>query len=374
MTMKRTSLTAPLALWLALIVPQGALAAGGPVPPAQGSYIGVPGSPYRYAAFNARGNTVVKRQARTGPAVSGLRVSGHYGIPGVDYSGSMTGLSADGRTLILAQLPGSRPPRTTRLLVLATAPLAVRTRITLPGWSTVDAISPDGRWLYLIHYPSSDISRYEVRAYDIPAHRLLAKPIVDPRDHGAMTGLAVNRVMSAGGRWAYTLYFRPSGVPFIHALDTAGRRAVCIDLPSVSSADVANGHLILTPGGTTLQVDANGVIQATVNTHTFTVSPGAASSGAASSGAASSGAGQSPVALVHPVAPAHRGPRAHGDAPWELIVLSIAALGVVAAAGAGLVKSRRGPDNRRGRAAAAVTDLDPPHTDQAPADEEMPVA
>jgi hypothetical protein len=273
MAMKRTSLTAPLALWLALLVPQGALAAGGPVAPVQGKYIGVPGSPYRYAAFNARGNTVIKRQAGSRPAVSELRVSGHYGIPGVDYGGSMTGLSADGRTLVLAELPRSSPPRVTRLLVLATAPLAVRARLTLPGWSTVDAISPDGRWLYLIHFPSSDISRYEVLAYDLPAHRLLAKPVVDPRDHEPMTGFAINRVMSADGRWAYTLYFRPSGTPFIHALDTAGRRAVCIDLPSGTSADVGNGHLILTPGGTTLHVDANGVTQATINTHT--VAPGA---------------------------------------------------------------------------------------------------
>jgi hypothetical protein len=234
--------------------------------------------------------------------------------------------------LILAQLPGNRQPRTTRLLVLATAPLAVRTRITLPGWSIVDAISPDGRWLYLIHYPSSDISRYEVLAYDIPAHRLLAKPVVDPRDHGPMTGFPINRVVSADGRWAYTLYFRPSGVPFIHALDTAGRRAVCIDLPSVSTADVGNGHLILTPGGTALQVDANGVIQATINTRTFTVS---------------SGAGQLALAPVRPVAPRRQGTRGNGDVPWELIVLSIAALGVVAAAGAGLVKSRRRPDPRR---------------------------
>ncbi|MHB8693052.1 MAG: hypothetical protein ACYDHH_17580 [Solirubrobacteraceae bacterium] len=362
--MKRVTLTAPIALCLALIVPQGALAAGGPVPPVQGTYIGVPGSPYRYAAFNARGNTVVKRQTGPGAAGSDLRVSGHYGIPGVDYSGSMTGLSADGRTLILAQLPGNRPPRTTRLLVLATAPVAVRTRITLPGWSTVDAISPDGRWLYLIHYPSSDISKYEVLAYNLPAHRLLAKPIVDPRDHGAMTGFAVNRVTSGDGRWAYTLYFRPSGTPFIHALDTAGRRAVCIDLPSVSSADVGNGHLLLTPGGTTLQVDANGVTQATINTRTFTVSPGAGSSGA----------GQSAVALVRPVAPTRRGTRGHGDVPWELIVLSIAALGVVAAAGAALAKSRRHPDDGRGRAGATVTDLDPQHTDRGAADKQMPVA
>jgi hypothetical protein len=342
MAMKRTLLTAPLAVWLALMVPPGALAAGGPVAPAQGSYIGVPGSPYRYAAFDARGNTVVKRQqAGAGPAVSELRLSGHYGIPGVDYGGSTTGLSADGRTLILAEIPGNGPPRTTRLVVLATSPLAVRTRLTLPGWSTVDAISPDGRWLYLIHYASSDISRYEVRAYDLPARRLLAKPVVDPRDREAMTGFAINRVMSAGGRWAYTLYLRPSGVPFIHALDTTGRRAVCIDLPSLSNADAGGAHLGLTPGGTVLQVDTGGVTRAVIDTRTFTVTPGG---------------GRSAAAPVRPVARGRRGTRGQGDVPWELIVLSTAALGVAAAAGAGVVKSRRHPDYGRGPAGATATE------------------
>jgi hypothetical protein len=62
--MKRISLTTLVALWLVLIVPQGALAAGGPVAPVQGSYIAVPGSPYRYGAFDAGGSTIVKRRAR----------------------------------------------------------------------------------------------------------------------------------------------------------------------------------------------------------------------------------------------------------------------------------------------------------------------
>jgi hypothetical protein len=360
MAMRRTSLTVALALWLALIVPC-ALAAGGPVAPLQGTYIGVPGSPSRYAAFDARSNTVVRRQeAGAGPAVSELRVSGHYGIPGVDYSGSTTGLSTDGRTLILAELPGNTPPRETRLLVLDTAPLAVRARLTLPGWSTVDAISPTGRWLYLIHYASSDISRYEVQAYDLLARRLLSKPVVDPRDRGeAMVGFPINRVMGVGGRWAYTLYFRPSGVPFVHALDTARRRAVCIDLPSLSNLDTGNSHLRLGPGGTALQVDTLGVTQAVIDTRTFTVT---------------SSGGHSPAASVRPVAPGRRGTRGQGDVPWELIVLSIAALGAVAAAGGGVARSRRRANYGRGPDQAAVSDIEPQHTDRAPADEEVPVA
>jgi hypothetical protein len=181
--MKRAWLAAPLTLWLALIIPPGALAAGGPVPPAQDSYIGVPGVAYEYAAWIAGRDTVVEVRARGAePAVSALRIGGDYGIPVVDYGGTTTGLSADGHTLILAQIPQILPPRATRLLVLGTAPLAVRARLTLPGWSTVDAISPGGRWLYLIHYASSNIGDYEVLAYDLIEHRLLAKPIVDPRD------------------------------------------------------------------------------------------------------------------------------------------------------------------------------------------------
>ena len=213
--MKRIRLAAPLALWLALTVPQGALADGGQVPPVQGSYIGVPGSPYRYAAIAAgRGTVVEQQEAGAGAAVAALRVPGHYGIPGVDYSGSMTGLSADGRTLVLAEIPGGTPPRATRLLVLGASPVAVRARLTLAGWSTVDAISSDGRWLYLIQYPSSDISNYEVLAYDLPAHRLLAKPVVRPaRARRSVTRAVIDTrtfAVSSGGRHSPVAPVRPS--------------------------------------------------------------------------------------------------------------------------------------------------------------------
>jgi hypothetical protein len=95
----------------------------------------------------------------------------------------------DGRTLILAGMPpNNHSPGVTPLLVVNTRDLTVRFRITLPGWSTVDAISPDGRWLYLIHY-SANVSKYAVLGYDLLRHRMLPKPIVDPDDRGkAMTG------------------------------------------------------------------------------------------------------------------------------------------------------------------------------------------
>ena len=324
--MKWTWLTAPLALSVGLLAPSGALAAGGPVAPVQGKAIAVPGSPDRYAVFGAGRDTIVRRLPIG--AAGQLPVHGRYGVPAVDYNGSTTGLSADGRTLILAEIPRNAPPRTTRLLVLTAAPrLAVRSRLTLPGWWTVDAISPDGRWLYLIQYPSSDLSRYAVRAYDLAARRLLARPVVDPREPDeAMTGVPVARVMSAGDRWAYTLYVRPSGAPFVHALDTVARRAVCVDVPSLSSTDVGNGHLRLPPGSTTLEVVVAGEPGASIDTRTFAVT---------------TGGGHSVSTPARSVS--REGPATHGSSgvPWELIVLGIIALGALGAAVALPARPRR---------------------------------
>ena len=44
-----------------------------------------------------------------------------------------------------------------------------------------------------------------------------------------MTGVPVTRLPSPDGRWDYTLY-QSAEHPFVHALDTQRRTAVCIDL------------------------------------------------------------------------------------------------------------------------------------------------
>ncbi len=341
--MQWISRSAALALLTVIVVPSAALAAGGPVPPSQGIAIGTPGGSSSYGAFGARGSTIVKRLGAGGvPTGPQLRVPGRYGIPGVDYTGATTGLSANGRTLVLAGMTRiGGVPRVTRLLVVNTPRLSVRTRITLPGWSTVDAISPDGRWLYLIHYPSSNISKYEVRAYDLRRGRMLTKPIVDPADRGeAMTGFPLARVMSGGSRWAYTLYMRPSGAPFIHALDTVRHRAVCIDLPSLPGADIGNGHLRLTSGGALLHVDVGGATLVLVDTRRLAVITHVATASRSSS---------SP-AQTRP--PAHKASshRSGGGAPWELYAGLLAALAVLAA---GVVRRARPARGRRSRTSTA---------------------
>jgi hypothetical protein len=184
--------------------------------------------------------------------------------------------------------------------------------------------------------------------------------VVDPRERDeAMTGFPVNRVMSAGGRWAYTLYFRPSGVPFVHALDTTRHQAVCIDLRPLANGDVSSAHLVLLPGGRTLQVDTLGARPVSIDTRTFKVS---------------TDGGHSAAAPVGSPARGHRATRRPSGVPWELILLSIAALGVVGAGGVATARSRRHPDYPRRSDGAAIIHVDARPTAQAPADDELPVA
>ena len=120
---------------------------------------------------------------------------------------------------------------TTRFAVLATKTLRVQQSFSLPGTWAYDALSADGNTLYLIQIlPTTGALRYLVRAYDLGLHRLVEGAIADKSEQGAMTGYPLSRVSSADGTWAYTLYQRQGAQPFIHALNTRDRVAVCIDL------------------------------------------------------------------------------------------------------------------------------------------------
>jgi DNA-binding beta-propeller fold protein YncE len=191
-----------------LAAPATAYAGGGPVAPVQGGAgITTPDGSVTYVAAVAAGDTVVQRiDPRSSKVVETRFLRGRYGIPGAAYDGSTTGLSADGRTLVLAKL--SVDATQTRLVVLDTPSLTIRKRLTLPSMS-VDAISPDGRTLYVLRYPKerSDGLQYDVLAVDLGTGRLRGGPIMDPRTPGEqMGGFPVSRATSPDGRWAYTLY------------------------------------------------------------------------------------------------------------------------------------------------------------------------
>jgi MYXO-CTERM domain-containing protein len=263
-------------------------AAGGPVPPVQGGAgVSAPGSSLAYIAVRAGRDTVLQRVRRADGVVERSRLlRGSYGVPGAAYDGSNTGLSFDKHTLVLAAIQDHS--RDTRLLTLDARSLRPREQIVLPGYMTVDAISPDGRWLYLIRYRSVRNNRYDVVAYDLARGHLLRTPIVDPREPDEkMQGFPLTRAVSPDGRWAYTLYADPEGEPFIHALDTERRTAACIDLDDVSTEDASDARLVLAGG--TLRVDGTAGPLALVDTRTFAVSDPAAAKVAPARRVASSG-------------------------------------------------------------------------------------
>jgi hypothetical protein len=190
----------------------------------------------RYVTIADGAVTIVAQTKRHGGSIVGLRrLRGSFTVPAVAYDGSASGLSADGRVLVLIQPRQSFPRANTTFALLDAPGLHVGWVFTLRGDFSFDALSPDGSTMFLVQYVDpSDPDKYAVRAYDLAAGRLLAAPVVDPRERGAeMRGKPLTRTTSADGRWAYTLYDGGGGTPFVHALDTEARTAHCIDLPQL---------------------------------------------------------------------------------------------------------------------------------------------
>jgi hypothetical protein len=209
----------------------------------------------RYVAVVARDGTVIERVRVVGGSVlSWMSLSGYWGIPAPTGSaGGGEGLTRDGKKLIIATV-GSE---STQFAVLGARFLRVLDRFTLNGNFAYDALSQDGSTLYLIqHTDVSNINRYVVRAYDLKTHRLLAGRITDKSQRGwVMEGTALTRATGADGRWVYTLYQRPGGYPFIHALDTVTGVAHCTGLPwRRNQVALWNIRLTLGDGGKTLAV------------------------------------------------------------------------------------------------------------------------
>jgi hypothetical protein len=228
----------------------------------------------RYVAVPGGGATSVKVIDRQGGRV--LRqtsVPGTWGIPLVAFDGTAEGLLGNGRTLLLAQslYEGQTLRRTTSFELVDVRNMTVRSTIRLRGAFSFDALAPNGRYLYLIEYISSeDPTLYRVRAYDLRNSRLLAKIVADRRSwETGMQGSPVSRVWKDG--WAYTLY-GGNARPFIHALNTAGVEAVCINMPWRSSPQRLFDFRLRTDGDGRLVVRGpRGRALVVIDRHTFRV-------------------------------------------------------------------------------------------------------
>ncbi|MGB2953835.1 MAG: hypothetical protein WBB74_10680 [Gaiellaceae bacterium] len=272
----------------ALFLVPVALASGGPPSPGvlQGG-VGLlaPGGGVRYVTIDRSKRTFLEAVSTKDGKVRAAGYAGRWGIPAVALDGSAGGLSTDGGTLVLAERGFVTALRSRSFFRVVDTKTLLFTAIALRGDFAFDALSPDGRTLYLIqHVSSPNLTRYVVRAYDLERARLLPGRIADRTQRGwVMQGYPVTRVTSAGGRRAYTLYQNPGGYPFVHALDTVRGVAHCIGIPwTGDQSRLFNLRLSLRDGGRTLALRwRSGRAFLAVDTQTFRVrQPGGNRAGA----------------------------------------------------------------------------------------------
>ena len=225
----------------------------------------------RYVAFKSGEDTTI-RALRTsdGSVVMTQPLSGSFGVPMLTSGGPGGGLFRDGSTLVL-QSTGYASNTTFQLV--HTADLALGDTIALKGTFAYDALSPDGSKLYLIqHTSANDLQHYVVRAYDLGAHTLLPGKIADKTQKGwVMQGFPVSRTTTSDGRWAYTLYWNPTGYPFVHALDTVRGVAHCVGFAATSPSGALVEYKLAVSGGKLLVRTGTGTVYRVIDRTTWKV-------------------------------------------------------------------------------------------------------
>ena len=155
-----------IAVSFALLVTAAAAGIGPSLPDVNGA-VSIAEVSYVTAAHGTA-TTVSKRVE--GEVVARTTLPGEWGVPMVTIRGAHGGLSLDGGTLVLGSNvhPDGQLRARSSFAVLSTRDLRLNRTISLHGDYSFDALSPTGRWLYLIHHlQSSPGTRYQVKAYDL---------------------------------------------------------------------------------------------------------------------------------------------------------------------------------------------------------------
>jgi hypothetical protein len=160
-----------------------------------------------------RGTRIMRFDPRTGRAQSLRTLQGTWAVVGV---------SADGRRV--ARFKYRRHPRGT-ILTFDDGPRPQSIR--LPGNYQLESFSQDGKRLFLVHWHRT--GSYDLQQYDRASGRLGPTRLDEPDEK--MSGQAMGAVATRDGRRLLTLYVKPEGGAFVHALDLRTGIAHCIDLP-----------------------------------------------------------------------------------------------------------------------------------------------
>jgi hypothetical protein len=173
--------------------------------------------------------TIVRADAWTGKLQRGWSRRGRWEVAGVTADGSSFALVRHSRHATILRV-GSK-------------------RQVLRGWRDVEALSPDGRRVYIVHWGRNN---YVLEQLDLASGRLGPTRLADPDEK--MIGLPSTAVATRDGRWLFTLYWKGEGDEnFIHALDLENGVAHCIDLPLDGDYfPLATSALALSPDEKTL--------------------------------------------------------------------------------------------------------------------------
>ena len=193
-------------------------------------------SPSGKQVFAVYGTDLRSFDSATGALTAELRLPDHYS--------EIAGRSPSGGYLVLA---GSENGATRFASVSSRLEGAVRSVVLTSNFSS-DALSEDGRWLYLIEHASA--LDYRVRRYDLDQGRMDPNILVEK-------GASATELMN-GERYAsvavnstvYSLYYGRNGA-FVHALALDGGPIQCIDVPGPRALDPQRQSLwtlALSPG------------------------------------------------------------------------------------------------------------------------------
>lgn len=213
--------------------------------------------------YSISNRTLSDIDPQTGATLHSTRLPGSYLLPFATLNGLPGGLSQNGQWLVAQNFNDNPdgPPTATHMLVFDTTFSKPPVPIELHGFFEFDAVSNDGKRVYLIEYASASV--YRVRFYDVAAGRLDPNLVFDKSDGGdAMTGTRLSGVASPDGRWLFSVYARENASPFVHALDLNSSIAFCLDLPGsgYATSDAAmRWSLALSADGTKLYA-ANGSV------------------------------------------------------------------------------------------------------------------
>ncbi len=167
---------------------------------------------------------------------------------------SLTAVATDGSYVAL-----QRPARVGRSAFVVLDTGTGKTQgVSLQGMFSAEAVTRDGRRLFLIQYVDSG---YRVRVYDLARRALRPGELKARNETEPMRGYPAYAIGARDGRWLLTLYVKPrQHEAFVHALDLRRAVAYCLDLPGHgTSAEVGVWSLTLGLDGKTLYA-ANGAL------------------------------------------------------------------------------------------------------------------